>query len=643
MGVADPKDVSRKRRSTWRWRGGCARMLPIALVLPLGCGDSVPSVGPGGDAGTPGLGGMGGSPVELAVAAVRIDSAPLEGTRLGHRWVLRATALDAFGEPVSDVAFAWSSSDPSVASVSEVGVVTTHRAGVAEISARAAGYSDAVALTSRSAVPSDVGEMLTTWFARSDDAPVALVDGALSVFDAYEGSAAPTTPWSHGAVAHFAWSGDRLGILTDVVDGLGTLRVLWPGAEWTVLRVGDVTGFQLEGDWIAEHGEGGSLRIREGLDGDWISLAASGIVDYQLLGSRIAVLTDGGDLRAKDGVDDAWTLVAQGVRSFLLGGDRIAVLLEEGDGTLEVQDGLDGAKTMLELRVRKVDLSGERIGVLRKDGVARVKEGVEGPWVQLASSYVEELQLEGDRMAIQFEGGDLRARDGVNGPWTTLTTVSRSFVLQGDYVGVLTNAGELWFRTGLEGSWSKVTPAGSVGQLLPIAPIPVPPVRTSVAPSSGTLESCDGLGGWQCPVTYDDAQAACVSDGARCVATPDDADPAYGRFCGAGRPLDEDRNWALSVGPIDVFDALCMHADQAASWYADAQGVAPEGCIFRYGLTSARLTNDGEIIPLESPQYAETMGKMTNLSNAIGDPMRFEDACDDDQFAAFIEAMQAGH
>lgn len=634
MTLAGPKDS----RGTTRYRIRCVQRVGgvlLALTLASGCGG--------------GADGGGGTEPPRKVASVSIDSDPVLGTRIGQRWALTATARDAFGEAVPEVEFEWASSDVSVTSVDAEGLATARGVGEALITVTAAGYSDSVELTAHSAVPSDVGEMYTTWFARSDDAPVAIVDGRLEVFTAYPGSAQATTPWPHPGVERFQWAGDRVAILTDVVDGLGTLRVLDRHEEWTVLRVGDAIDFQLAGGWIAELGAGGSLRVKDGLNGPWATLAPSGVEQYKLLGDRIAFIQDDGSFRVKDGIDGEWTVLAAGVRSFELHGDRIAVLLDEGDGELRVKDGIDGPWTTLEVRVKKVALSGDRIGVLRKDGVARVKDGIDGEWTLLANSYVEDLQLDGDRIAMLFEGGDLRAKDGVNGPWTLLSTSASAHVLQGDYIGMLTEDGELWFKIGLDGPWSEVVPVGNVTQFLPVADVPVPPARTTVADYAGPRNPCAGLDehAWHCPVSYAEAQEACVDDGSRCKPVSESAMPApyYGRFCGDDRPLELDWDWANGPdgGPIDAVDALCLHQDHAESWYPEATDNSLDACIMRYGLMYGRLTRDGTVILPGTATYADTMNEMGNLWGAIENDYWYTEGCTAEQLDDFVQVTRAKH
>jgi len=370
----------------------------VVLVAALGCGE-----GQGGDvAAVGGRAGADGNDASREVAEVRIESGPLVGNRLGQRWRLGAIALDASAQPIAEAELVWSSSDPSIADVDPNGVVTAMRVGAATITAAVGDRSDSVELAARATLLSDRGE---TWFAQSDGAALAIVGGRLETFPLHAGATPPEAPWPHPSVARFEWSGDRVAIVTDVVNGLGTLRVLERNAQWVLLRVADAKGFQLEDDWIAELDASGALRISKAPDGPWTTIASRGVTHFRLVGGRITALDTDGNLRFKDGIDGDWTTLATGVRSFELHGDRVAALFEEGDGRLRVTDGVSGSWTTLEDRVTKVALSGERIGALRKDGVAWAQHGIDGERVELASSYVEDLQLADDRVAIQFEGG----------------------------------------------------------------------------------------------------------------------------------------------------------------------------------------------------------------------------------------------
>jgi hypothetical protein len=281
--------------------------------------------------------------------------------------------------------------------------------------------------------------------------------------------------------------------------------------------------------------------------------------------------------------------------------------------------------------------------------VARVRDGIDGDWTLLASSYVEDVQLDGNRISVLFEGGDLRAKDGLEDPWTVLSTNASRYVVQGDYTGMLTKDGGLLFRTGLDGPWTSVEPVGTVGQFRPVANVPVPPARTTATEYVGPRAPCAGTAGhsWRCPSGYAESQRDCAEDGSRCESVLALSSPAphYGRFCGAGRPLGPDWNWALgpSGGPMDVFDALCMHHDFASIWYPELAGSSSDACIVRYGVKYARLTRDGTVIEPGSAAYDEVMNEMPNLRDAIANDDWYTADCTLEDLEGFIEATSAKH
>ena len=74
-------------------------------------------------------------PGPVAVASVEVTPAADTLTALGQTQQLSATALDGQGNPVSGVTFTWSSSDESLATVSETGLVTALGTGQVQITA----------------------------------------------------------------------------------------------------------------------------------------------------------------------------------------------------------------------------------------------------------------------------------------------------------------------------------------------------------------------------------------------------------------------------------------------------------------------------------------------------------------------------
>ena len=75
--------------------------------------------------------------VQVVVARVAVDSPTLSLTRLGDTTRLKATAFDAHGVVVPNVAFTWSSSDSLLASVGATGLVTALDEGTVVIAAAA--------------------------------------------------------------------------------------------------------------------------------------------------------------------------------------------------------------------------------------------------------------------------------------------------------------------------------------------------------------------------------------------------------------------------------------------------------------------------------------------------------------------------
>lgn len=82
--------------------------------------------------------------VRQSVTGVQIDpSDPLVLTRLGEQRALSALVLDAGGEPVSAATATWQSSDPSVVTVDDRGLIRALSSGAAEIVAEVDGVTSA--------------------------------------------------------------------------------------------------------------------------------------------------------------------------------------------------------------------------------------------------------------------------------------------------------------------------------------------------------------------------------------------------------------------------------------------------------------------------------------------------------------------
>ena len=85
--------------------------------------------------------------VDQSVASVVVTPSTATLVSLGETVQLTASARDARGNSISGQGFTWSSSEPSVATVTPTGLATAVRSGPATISARADGVSDSSLLT----------------------------------------------------------------------------------------------------------------------------------------------------------------------------------------------------------------------------------------------------------------------------------------------------------------------------------------------------------------------------------------------------------------------------------------------------------------------------------------------------------------
>jgi glucose/arabinose dehydrogenase len=135
--------VDRIRTSLRRTVAGVGPLLALApAFLSSGCDDG------GGDIQEPG-------PVAQVVV-----TAPASTIEIGKSMALTVVALDAAGDTLGGHTFSWTTADPTVATVSESGVITAVAEGQTEISAMTEGISDSlgiVVLPSTSPPPSGSG------------------------------------------------------------------------------------------------------------------------------------------------------------------------------------------------------------------------------------------------------------------------------------------------------------------------------------------------------------------------------------------------------------------------------------------------------------------------------------------------------
>lgn len=583
--------------------------------------------------------------VQEAVA-VAVTPETWNPTWVGARRQLTANALDANDHPIPDLeGFVWETSAPGVVSVDGDGVVTARREGDAEVSAIYEDVSGSTAVTVTDAGPGATpdGVVYTVWFARSDRTGAFLQDGHLRT-PQHTDDYIPNSPWPQGNVSRFQWEGSRIGILSDVVNGLGSFHVRQRAREWVTLALGDAADFQLDGRNITLLNAGGVLRRKTGLNSPWTVLEDGGVQEFRYdrdpEGSgreawvwleedgRVVVYEFGqggayiGPARTvydADGADpgdggdgdtsaESGTGVGQFEVSWVEGRDctftfdctvmRIAVLLENGE--LLVKDGLDGEWgpwSTVATGVAEFRMTSRRILALLTSDVLRAEEQSQlgsDTWRSVATGPFRDIELEGWRMAVLREDGGLFAKDSDTDPWTALATDIQAFELEGDHVGAVDNGGTLRFKTGLHGGWTVALEShpGTITQVQPIVEVPVPPHRTT-------------------PDSYRSAQRRCAipeENDPLCITPIDNIEvpPEYGRFCGWGIPTDDEDADAKRLGPIDGLDALCLHHDNSQRWYseaADAWGTAAS-CIVRFGIYHSRLTDNGVLLTAGSDDGA---------------------------------------
>lgn len=572
--------------------------------------------------------------------AVRVYPGDWPRAWIGARRQFIAAVTNANGQPIDGLVADWSTSDDSAISIDERGLATALRSGSAfEVFASFDMMSDAAPVSVAYDGSSAPGIMFTAWFARSDNAPAILADGQLELpyLDSfYSPRAVPQAPWPAGGrnasnvlieevrptIAKFQWEGDVIGLLTDVVDGVGTFRARGRVGEWTNLAVASALDFQLEGNRIAVLLEDGSFRVKQGVSGAWTNLVAPGgdVRSFQLEGNLIGVLHESGQFRVKEGMDGPWTVLAtegSDARSFLIADSFISVFHESG--LFRIKQGIDGPWTILASEgsgVVAYEIEGQLeyddednlilvpyIGLLHEGGMLRVKRTINGAWTVLSNSGVASFQLEDNpyrdaaidmiRIGVLHDDGTFRVKERVDGPWTVLAAAGtgvRSFQFQDNLIGVLFEEGLLRVKLGIDGAWVS-TPAYGPGvtQYRLLVDVPAKPERTSLVNYALQQERCANQHAnfdYTCHPVYQDGILDLV--------------PLYGRFCGAGRPAEfgnYDWDWAIGEGPVDALDWTCRHHDSAPSWYPEAYDfpvINPTGsCVVRYALRHSRLTRNG--------------------------------------------------
>jgi hypothetical protein len=584
--------------------------------------------------------------VEQVATSISIspESWPRQEVWIGARRQFTADVRDANGHAVEGAEVAWGL-DSRVA-VDQTGLATAMSSGSATISATAGDLSDSVGVTIDWEGSSGPGYMYTVWMARTDAAPALIVDGKLRLpeLPGTHGDVAAvggefTAPWSHNTVEKFQYEGNRIGVLTDVANGVGTFRVLDRAREWSRLALADARDFQLENNRIAVLLGSGRLRVKDGTQGAWWNLATAGAKAFQLENNRIAVQLEDGRLRVKDGLAGAWALIdSTDPTAFQLEGNRIGVL--RANGEFRVKDGLNGAVTTLASGgARQFQLEGNRIALLTDDGELRVKDGIKGAWTLLATQPIRQFELNDNRIGILFESGEFRTKNGIHGAWTVHATEGvQSFQLQAHLIGMLMNDGQLRVRNVNNGALNSTEAYGAgVTQYRLIVDNPLPPHRTTPASYSAGQNRCREMEGD--PNCYHVTGFALPA-------------PYYGVYCGWMRPTGNDF-WGTirDEAPIDGLDQMCLHHDLKGYWYSGHEAMdseAEQTCIVRYGLEHGRLTRNGAVIAHGDSSWDEwdaawEGASMRNLWDGLNNYWTATDVCTDNMLALFDAATDAQH
>ncbi len=192
-------------------RYGILRLLPV-LALGLSCGDA-PTTEP-----TP--------PVSPVATTVVVTPETVVFTALQETSRLTAEVRDQQGRPMSGVAVAWASSDPSVAAVDQTGLARAVSAGTASITASAGSASGAAQITVRQEVASVAVEPRTASLVVGDTLRLS-AEARDANANAISGNA-------------FLWSSDRADVVT--VDSTGLARARSSGEATIAATAAGVTG-----------------------------------------------------------------------------------------------------------------------------------------------------------------------------------------------------------------------------------------------------------------------------------------------------------------------------------------------------------------------------------------------------------------
>lgn len=608
-----------------------------------------------------------------AKTAMSIDTPEwVTSTRIGQTQQLSVT-FSRNGQTVTTGcdSIVWATSNPQVATVSASGRVRAMRIGQVTVTAGnpQGGQSDSLTLTIESGVPSDQPvNMYTTWTARRVQHSVIQVDDRLYTarnIGLDDWCCKYGAPWTQGGIVKYHWNNDRVGLLSDVVDGAGTFRVVERAREWEVLAKDTAVDFQLFQRMIILLDTSGSLRVKPSEIFDpWVTIASSGIAQFraQFLGSRkmITVVRTDGLLFSKEitggDLNREWVArdVGGQVASFKESKNYIAALRTDGVFGVFNKGSLSSPwRVLADSGVRDFAVSNMGIVLLLDDGRLRGKFGVDQKWTELATG-VESFKVDGYTIAAQQVDGRFRVKKELNGPWRTLSSESvLAYAIQGDetgeYIGYVGSGDRVMrvvfgaYGSSIRGRPDDALPAGNIGPITVVADVREPPTRTiSTSYPNGSRSAAPPNFGLSSSLrSYPDDQLQCMRDNtvpweqdgkahncrwvsesfAKCLFEDGPGLPnvvtCYGRFCGGSVPNTADWDWANNVGAIDSFDQLCLHHDKSGIYYSGARDGGFDACIVRYGIEHGRLSYGGRQVLESDPEWNSRWATMPNILDVI--------------------------
>lgn len=295
---------------------GVATVDASGVVTAVSDGTTEITASAGGAAGTSAI------TVDIAVASVTLTPSSVTLNALGSEEAFTATALDATGAAIPGATFAWSSSDPNVATVSGAGVVTAVGDGTTVITATRKGVSGTATVTVDVAVGSVVVTPASFTLTRVGQQQ-ALSASVMDAGGAVVAGAPVTWASSNTGVATVS----DAGVVTAVGDGSATITATSKGASGTAAATVDLTVVEVVVDPAeATLTVGATLQLgATALDEDGEPVATT--INWSSSDLLVASVSSGGLVTANEFGTAVITATAKGVSA-------TATITVEGGGAL---------------------------------------------------------------------------------------------------------------------------------------------------------------------------------------------------------------------------------------------------------------------------------------------------------------------